>query len=115
MPSLTELNLSNDDVWWSMDIVVSYIDSVELEAGTTGQSSSQQWRNAHTKRISASQVGSILNRVRSPADPFLQNLFSSFTGSQISAVPRPIHYGIENESKALNKYKKAMVSKDFEV
>jgi hypothetical protein len=115
MPSLSDLNLSNHDVWWSMDIVVSNVDSVVLEADTTGQRTSQKWRDAHTKRISASQVGSILNRVRAPTDSFLRNLFSAFSGSQNSAVPRPIRHGIENESKALNEYKKAMTSKGFEV
>jgi hypothetical protein len=113
MPSLTELNLSNHDVWWSMDIVIGYNDSVMLEAGTTGQRSSQQWRDAHTKRISASQVGSILNRVRAPTDSFVRNLFNSFDGSKNSAVPRSLQHGIENESKALHEYKKAMMLKDM--
>jgi hypothetical protein len=115
MPTLSELNLSNDNVWWSTVIIVNDNDSVALEAGTTGQRSSQQWRDAHVKRISASQVGSILNRVRAPTEPFLRNLFNSFNNSQNSVVPRSIQHGIENESKALNEYKKAMLSKGFDV
>ncbi|CAF3762183.1 unnamed protein product [Rotaria sp. Silwood1] len=115
MPSLNELKLSNDDVWWTMDIVVSYVDSVALEANTTGQRSSQQWRDAHTKRISASQVGSILNRVRAPTDCFVRNLFNSFNDSKISTIPRSVHHGIENESKALNEYKKGMMSNGYQV
>lgn len=115
MPSLIELNLSNNDVWWCMDIVVGHVDSVSLEANTRGQRSSQQWRDAHKKRISASQVGSILNRVRAPTDCFVRYLFNSFNSSQISTIPRSIHHGIENESKALNEYKKAMVSKGIQV
>ncbi|CAF3569914.1 unnamed protein product [Rotaria sp. Silwood2] len=112
---LNELTLSNDDVWWTMDIVVSDADSVALEANTTGQRSSQQWRDAHTKRISASQVGSILNRVRAPTNCFVRNLFNSFNDSKISTIPRSVHHGIENESKALNEYKKAMMSNGYQV
>ena len=115
MPSLSESKLSSNDVWWSMDVVVSYVDSVALEANTTGQRSSQQWRDAHTKRISASQVGSISNGVRAPADCFVRNLFNSFNASKISTIPRSVHHGIENESKALNEYKNAMMSNGFQV
>ena len=110
MPSLSELKLSNNDAWWSMDIVVSYVDSVALEANTTGQRSSQQWRDAHARRISASQMGCILNRVRAPIDCFVRNLFNSFNASKISSIPLSVHHGIENESKALNEYKKVMMS-----
>ena len=98
-----------------MDIVVSYVDSVALEANTTGQRSSQQWRDAHTKRISASQVGSILNRVHAPTDCYVRNLFNSFDASKISTIPRSVQHGIENELKALNEYKKAMMSNGFQV
>ena len=62
LPSLNELNLSNHNTWWSAVIIVNEDDSVALEASTRGQRSSQLWRDAHTKRISASQVGSILNK-----------------------------------------------------
>lgn len=115
MPSLAELNLSNHDVWWSMDIIVGHNDSIMLEATTIGQRSSQKWRDAHTKRISASQVGSILNRVRAPTDSFLRNLFNSFNDSQKFTFSRSIQHGIENETKALNEYKKAMLSKGVDV
>ncbi|CAF3799880.1 unnamed protein product [Rotaria sp. Silwood1] len=115
IPSLTELNMSNDNIWWSTNIVVGAADAIMLEANTTGQRNSLQWRDAHTKRISASQVGSILNCVRTPTDSFLRKLFTSFSGSQNSAVSRSIHHGIQNESKALNEYRKAMVSNGFQV
>ncbi len=115
MASLLELNISNDNVWWSTDIILSHDDSVALEGKVTGQRSSQQWCDAHTKRISASHVGSILNRVRVPIDSFLRNLFNSFNDSQKSVVSRSIQHGIENESKALNEYKKAMLSNGFDV
>lgn len=115
LPSLEELNLSHTDVWWPAEIILSIVECVSLEAQTTAQRANQSWRDAHMKRLSASQVGHILNRKREPSAAFLSNLFSSFAVTTASTTPRALQHGIENEEKALSEYKKAMLSKGFQV
>ncbi|CAF1520337.1 unnamed protein product, partial [Didymodactylos carnosus] len=55
LPSLEELKLSHTNVWWPLDIVLTDSDCVSLEAQTVTQRANQMWRDAHSKRLSASQ------------------------------------------------------------
>ncbi|CAF1560558.1 unnamed protein product [Didymodactylos carnosus] len=113
--SLKDLNISYEDVYWRMEVVLSKEECENLEENTVAQRRNLEWRAAHSYRISASQVGAILNRVRKPTEAFLKNIFSSFVEKPQGFTPRPIQHGIENEENALSEYKKQLTSLGFEV
>jgi hypothetical protein len=70
LPSLEEFELSHTIIWWPLGIVLSDIDWASLEAQTVAQRASQIWHDAHSKKLSASQVGHVLSRKRQTSMKF---------------------------------------------
>jgi hypothetical protein len=74
---------------------------VAIEQATQEQASSQQWRDLHVERITASNFGKILHRKSTPTEAFVVSLTSSFS-KKVSAPS--LCYGQRHESTAKAAY-----------
>ncbi|CAF1455591.1 unnamed protein product [Rotaria sp. Silwood1] len=84
IPSLTELNMSNDNIWWSTNIMVGAADAIMLEANTTGQL-------YPTKELKPSK------RFRDRIYPDLTNKFNSYNDKKFT-VPNETVQCLSNTS-----------------
>ncbi|CAF1263288.1 unnamed protein product [Rotaria sordida] len=117
LPSLEELKLNYTDIWWPMDIVLNATDCVLLETQTVAQRANQMWRDAHLKRLSASQGLSVqrilpckqwfLKRI-----PLLQTFYVQFAIPFLNGVPSTVVLSVF-ESESSSEEDDAVVSTDI--
>ena len=86
------------------NISVTPEDAVALEKRTVLQGESKEWLNQHSRRITASNFGKVLFRVKFPSDSMLKGIFLS----SISLNARAIAHGKAKETVAKTIYCRKM-------
>ena len=84
-------------------VQVNKEESIKLERDTLGQNTNQKWYDVRKERLTCSTFGLILQR-KTVTDKFLKDLV---VPKNIAHVPA-IKYGLDNESKALERYTQYM-------
>ncbi|XP_064622873.1 uncharacterized protein LOC135485074 [Lineus longissimus] len=84
----------------------------ELESKTVGQSTNELWTTSRSNRLTASNFGLIFKRKAAFTDKFTRSVLTDV--KDLSHVPA-IRYGRENESVAIDRYKKFMTNAGFNI
>ena len=94
---------------FSFNTAISQADAEELEFNIRGQSSNEQWRNEHLRRITASNFGLVCRKVKTfdkhpDVDSCVPKTFLNTVYKQNSFNSSATRYGLEHENIAFSDY-----------